>query len=107
MKAIASFFVDAFMATIFGSPSNSDCKIFFSCSLPAIIISGKSLKPFGPIDHSSQNSSAVIMPSNGYAPIPSCEASQSETESIRSNHCSKSMESYAITFFQWLSAFFL
>ena len=42
----------------------------------------------------------IIIPSNGYVPTPSCEASQRETESALSSHCSKSTESYTLTSFQ-------
>ncbi len=100
MKAIASFFVDAFTPFIVGSPCNVDNNKSFSYSLPAVILSGKRTNPLGPIDHSSQNSSTVIIPSNGYVPTPSCEASQRETDGALSSHCSKSIESYTLTSLQ-------
>ena len=86
-------FVDAFIPFMVGSPCNVDNNRLFSNSLPAIMLSGARTNPFAPIDHSSQNSSAVIIPSNGYVPIPSWAASQRETESALSSHCSKFDES--------------
>src|SRR5690606_1275519 len=106
MKAIASFLVEAFTPLIVGSPCKVDNNWFFSYSLPEIMHSGRSSNPFPPIDHSSQNSSAVIIPSNGYESTPSCDANHLETDKALSNHCSMSIASYTMTSFQKFSAFF-
>ena len=99
MKAIASLFVDAFIPLREGSSCNADNNFSFSVSRPAITHSGKRERLSGPVDHSSQNSSAVIIPSKGHASTSFQEANLRATAGALSSHCSKSVESYTITSF--------